>query len=72
MQRQIKCGLNSLKNRSLRTLFRTLLDLLESVFPTSYYVHRDENLLYSGWASALVRAGPVWYARTGERRTGNT
>ena len=35
-------------------------------------LHRDENLLYSGWAPALVRAGPVWYARTGKRRTGNS
>ena len=68
MQRQIKCGLNSLKNRSLRP---DAIRLARICF--SYeLLHRDENLLYSGWASALVRAGPVWYARTGERRTGNT
>ena len=54
VQRQIKCGLNSLKNRSLRTLFRTLLGLLESVFPTSYYIEtkicftRDGLLLWYG------------------------
>ena len=50
MQRQIKCGLNSLKNRSLCTL----LGLLESVFPTSYYIEtkicftQDGLLLWYG------------------------